>query len=386
MKNISKIISAFILLFGIASCTENDKDPIVSPNGFTLQEPASGSSYVLLPQNSADDLLTLKWDPSNNGVASVSTYTIEIAKSGTNFANPLTAVRTTDIAPTGTYTWTVGYLNSLLTDLGFSPCETLDIDIRVKSTLGIVDNNSLIQYSNIRTIHVTPYLTDLPLMAFSSDGVITAATPKLASSGVLKTDYEGYMWLTPGFYKFYKPDNTCNLFDSTVVYGDDGSGSYNALVLNGAGYEVTTAGFYLVRADTSTNAYSVRPTTWGIFGTAKSTGFLANTPLTYDPVSKLWKTAAPVSLTPGYGFKFRSNGSGSNIFVLGKFIPNQEEPVSYAGPILSYVPNTTTAPLLSQNELPVPGLRPNPRVNSNFEITLDLNSPRNYSYTITQIP
>ena len=326
MKNIFKIIGSLSLLLAIASCTINDKEPIATANGFVMNQPDTGTTYTLTPENRENDLLTLTWEPSNNAIASVPKYTIQIAKSGTNFANPIEAVSSTDLSPTGSYTWKVGYLNTLLGQIGFAPCETLNVDVRIKSTLGIVENNSLVQYSNVVSFSLTPYLNDLPTMAFSADGVITNDTPKLASSGILKKDFEGYMYLAPGSYKFYKP-NSCGIFTDAIVYGDDGLGSFNTLVVDGAAYVVATAGFYLVKADLTTNIYSVRLTTWNLFGTAKNFP-LANAPMTYDQTTKLWK--ATVSLTPGYGFKFRSNGSGTNLFVLGNYLASTVEQSEYA--------------------------------------------------------
>ncbi|HPJ10363.1 MAG TPA: SusE domain-containing protein, partial [Flavobacterium sp.] len=203
MKNIFKTVIALFLISGVISCSDQDKDPVAQANGFTLNTPEQGTQFVLTPTDAANELLTLTWGESNNGVASVSDYTIEIAKSGTNFANPVNAVLDADVITNRTYSWTVGYLNELINQVGFTPCQSVDIDVRVKSTLGLVPAKAFVQYSNVVTLNVTPYLTDLPLMAFSSSNVITASTGKMAASGILNTDYEGYMYLEPGTYKFY---------------------------------------------------------------------------------------------------------------------------------------------------------------------------------------
>lgn len=366
MKNTFKIIISFLVLIAFGACTTNDKDPIVSANGFNLSAPVSGDTYVLTPENAGNDLLTLTWGKSDNGVRAVPVYTIEIAKSGTNFANPLIAVNTTDVSPNGTYTWKTGYLNGLLNQIGFTRCQSLNIDVRIKSTLGIVENNALVQYSNVETLNVTPYLIELPLLAFSNNSSITDATPKIAASAILNTDYEGYMWLEAGSYKFYKP-NYCGLFDSPTVYGDDDSGSFNTLILNGSGYDVITAGYYLVKADTATGTYSVRPTTWNLFGAAKPNFPGANSVLTYDQTAKVWKTT--INLKSGYEIKFRSNG---NAFILGKYTASNDGTSNFGGPVLSY----------NGGDLTVPGPR-TPVTIASYNVVLDLSSPRNYKYTIT---
>lgn len=383
MKNIFKTVIALFLISGVISCSDQDKDPVAQANGFTLNTPEQGTQFVLTPTDAANELLTLTWGESNNGVASVSDYTIEIAKSGTNFANPVNAVLDADVITNRTYSWTVGYLNELINQVGFTPCQSVDIDVRVKSTLGLVPAKAFVQYSNVVTLNVTPYLTDLPLMAFSSSNVITASTGKMAASGILNTDYEGYMYLEPGTYKFYKA-SSCNLFDSPTVYGDDGSGAFSNLVVNGAGYVVATAGLYLVRAnlpDASGDlTYSVRPVTWNVFGTGKSVLQLANVPMTYDPADGLLKLT--ITLKNGYGFKFRATG---NQILLGKYQAASPGTSDFGGPLLSYVPNTTTLASLPTNELAVPGLR-NPPTTASYDIVLDLRKPRDYSYTITATP
>ncbi|MBC7606480.1 MAG: SusE domain-containing protein [Burkholderiales bacterium] len=369
MKNTFKIIISLSLLMAFGACTTNDKDPVVSANGFNLAQPVTGTTYVLTPQNAASDLLTLTWDKSDNGVTAVPVYTIEIAESGTNFADPLIAVKTSDLAPADNYTWKVGYLNELLNRIGFAPCESLNIDVRVKSTLGTVENNAFIQYSNVVSLSVTPYSLDLPLLAFSADSTITTATPKLAASGILNTDYEGYMWLNAGSYKFYKP-NSCGQFSAATIYGDDDSGSFNTLILNGSGYDVITAGYYLVKADTATGMYSVRPTTWNLFGTAKPNFPGANTLLVYDQSEKVWRIT--LNLKSGYEIKFRTNGTSSAAFVLGKYSGASDGTLNFGGPLLTY----------NGGDLTVPGTR-TPITIVSYNVVLDLSSPRNYKYSIT---
>jgi hypothetical protein len=383
MKNFLKTIFFAFLVIAIGSC-EEDIDPKVSANGFALRAPSAVSPLVLSPQNDNNEVVALEWDKSNNGVgASVSTYKIEVAESGTDFANAVTANAGNDVTTADrTYVLKVGELNTLVNQLpGYQCGVPMDVDIRVKSTLGGTFYNSFVQYStNVITVNVTPYSSALPTLAFSSTGVIDDSTPRLAASGVLNTDYEGYMWLTPGLYKFYMP-NACGGFDAPTVYGDDGSGAFSTLAINGSGYQVITAGFFLVRANTATSgvgalSYSVRPTTWNLFGAAKPTFPQANSAMTYDQTTKLWKIT--ITLSQGYEFKFRSNGTGSAALILGKYNAASIGTSAYGGPILTYAPSA------SGSDLNVPGSKTNPRTNVSYDVTLDLNSPRNYNYTITE--
>jgi hypothetical protein len=379
MKNFLKTIIFAFLIIAIGSC-EEDIDPKVSANGFALRAPDAPGSIVLQPTNDADVVATLNWDKSDNGgMTSVSTYKVEVAVSGTNFANAVTANLGNDVTTADrTYVLTAGELNTLVNQLpGYACGVPMDIDIKVKSTLGAGFYNAFTQYStNAITINVTPYSSALPTIAFSSDGIATDAN-KMASSGVLRLDYEGYMYLTPGLYKFYKPD-ACGNYTTPTIYGDDNGGSFNTLVANGSGYQVITAGFYLVKADLGTSAYSVRPIIWNLYGSGKQTFPAANSVMAYDQTANLWKIT--LNLANGYGFKFRSNGTGANVLTLVKYIPASVNTSNYGGTELSYV---LPGGLITDNELVVPGVKTNPKTYVSYDIVLDLSSPRNYKYTIT---
>jgi hypothetical protein len=381
MKNFLKTIVFAFLLMAVVSCEEG-LDPKVSANGFALRAPDAPGSLVLLPQNNADVVATLDWDKSSNlATSTVSTYTVEVAPSGTGFANPIVANAGNDVTSADrTYALNVKELNAIVNQFPNYQCGVaMTIDVRVKSTLGKGFYNAFSQYStNTITFDVTPYSSALPTMAFSTTSAITTDTPKMAASSVLNTDYEGYMYLTPGLYKFYKPD-ACGDYSSATVYGDDGGG---ALGVNGSDYQVNTAGYFLVKANTATTGtgaltYSVRPIIWNLFGAAKLTFPQANTVMTYDNATHLWKLNN-ITLSQGYEFKFRSNGTGSSALILGKYNAASVETSTYGGPVLTYVPSATGS------DLNVPGTKTSPRTNTAYDITLDLSSPRNYNYTIVE--
>jgi len=378
MKHIFKSIIFACCLIVLGSC-EDDPDPIVSVNGFALTaENAPTSNLVLTPQNDANVVTTLKWDRSNNGGGNtVSQYNVEIAPSGTNFANAIIA-NSGNITPGLIYALSVKELNGILNQMpGYECGKAMAVDIRIKSTLGKGYYNEFVQYSsNIVTLNLTPYSNALPTMILATSAPAADAAGNLAASSVLTTDYEGYIYLQPGTYKFYKP-SSCGDYGSPEVYGTNGT----ALALNGSDIQITTAGHYLVKADTQMLTFSVRATTWNIYGTAKVSFPGANTAMEYEQSTGLWKVTA--NLGEGYGFKFRSNGTSPNILVLGAF-NNTVAGSLFAGSSLTYVPVPVveTAPNFVQ-EVKTSENRPAPRVNRSFTITLDLNSPRDYKYTVT---
>jgi len=378
MRNIYKSIFFALCIVALGSC-EDDKDPVVSANGFELRSVDSASPLVLTPQNDANSVVTLQWDKSDNvGAASVSSYTVEIAQSGNNFANPLALNAGNPVTTDRSYVLKVAELNKLVNQFPDYVCgQQIAVDIRVKSVLGSGFYNSFTQYSsNTVTLNVTPYSVKLPTLIFASSAPNATSAGNLAASSVINTDYEGYIYLQPGTYKFYKP-NSCGDYGSPEVYGTNGT----ALALNGSDIQITTAGHYLVKADTQALSFSVRATTWNIYGTAKSSFPGANTVMEYEQSTGLWKVTA--NLGEGYGFKFRSNGTSPNILVLGAF-NNTVAGSLFAGSSLTYVPVPVveTAPNFVQ-EVKTSENRPAPRVNRSFTITLDLNSPRDYKYTVT---
>jgi hypothetical protein len=371
MKNIIKTTILAFLLISLGSCS-NEKDPVAIPKGFKLNTPITGAAYVLTPENASNVVITLNWDKSDDGALSVPGYEIEIAKGGTNFATIIKAVKSTDLPPTATYALTHEYLNSLLNKPDFAPCVQTNLDIRIKSTVGFAANK-LVQYSNVVTVKVTPYLKELSTLAVTLDGQNPVSAPKIAASGLLQvnTDYEGYMWLEPGNYKFFT--SQCGEYSATnPYYGVNGSG---LLVLNGTAYTVATAGYYYVKANTATAtmSYSVTPiTAWGIIGNAKTSGTTNSLPaMTYDSDNKIWQTApgTTIRLKGGFLFKFRANNTDA--INLGEGNAGEGNP-NFAGTIMKYNGPSFTVPV-------IPGVT----INS-YKVILDLSHPRAYTYTLVK--
>lgn len=309
MKKILKITSLALLLITSISC-ENDDQAIATAKGAPqLLTPVTGSSYVLSPENAANELTTLVWNHSDYDVQTAANYEVEVALSGTDFATILSGGTTTSKF----MVWTVEGLNSIALGLGITPFEATDIDVRIKSSLGI--NSELVSYSNVVKINVTPYTTDSPKLYvtgnfLSNSGYGDNWTPAngvpIASSGFGQTDFEGYVYINEPSYAFlFLPTNTS--FDNK--YGDDGTFS-NTLAANGADITGTGAGYYLVKANTTTNTYSLQPTSWAITGSATPLGWPDNgvqdQNMTYNATTKKWEIIIALS-AGGNQFKFRAN-------------------------------------------------------------------------------
>lgn len=358
MKNIFKTTIFAFLLIALASCT-NDNDPIAQANGdFKLLAPSNGTSYTLLPANASSVITTLVWDYADNGVQSASSYSIELAKTGTSFAKIINGGTTSDRY----FAFTVEQLNGLLSPSDFTPYQSASVDVRIKSSLGTTAN-AVVQYSNVITLKLTPYSTALPKIAVPGNHqgwkpTDAATLPLLASSGFGKTDYEGYASLN-GEYKFLspKPDGT---FDwGTTDWGDDNSFSGKLLEANEKNCNATTAGYYRIEADTQKLTYKATLiSTWGIIGDGTAGSWDNSTPMTYNATTKVWTVTANLTAKT---FKFRANNAWD--IDLGGYQADKPG----VGEILSY----------GGKNIAIPS-------DGSYTITLDLSSPRNYKYTLTK--
>ncbi|NJM80482.1 MAG: hypothetical protein HC854_14265 [Flavobacterium sp.] len=156
MKNILKISTLVLLLVTSFSCENDEQITVQAEGGPQLISPLNGSSYVLDPLNASNEATTLVWNHADYSVQTEVNYEVQVALSGTDFANFEVGGTTTNRF----VTWTVEALNGVMLNLEAMPFEETDIDVRIKASLG--SNADLVAYSNVITLKVTPYTTDLP--------------------------------------------------------------------------------------------------------------------------------------------------------------------------------------------------------------------------------
>jgi hypothetical protein len=178
------------------------------------------------------------------------------------------------------------------------------LEIRLKT---MVSENILPVYSNVIAMKVTPYLVssvpDYPslFVVGSHQGWSPATAPAIRSA---KNDgaYEGFVNFPEAKTEFKL--TTARDWDHPA-YGDGGPG---LLSTTGGNVVQEGAGYYMIKFNDKTLAWSAVKTTWAMIGNATPGGWDADTPLTYDAQAQVWK--ATVTLTGGDGkeFKFRANG------------------------------------------------------------------------------
>jgi hypothetical protein len=387
MKNILKTTLFALLLLGVMSCEES-KDPVVSANGFELRQDASVVSPSVLSSAIATDVFgKFEWDRTNNGPATVSSYTLQIFDhSDSTLSNPVEYTGSgLEITPTSRKaTLTVSEFNNLINALATYKCTEMDVDIRIKSVLGS-SPNAFIQYSNPINVKVTGYSLKLPIMAFVKDGNTPATEPRIAASSPSSNiDYEGYMYLEAGSYKFYQPD-ACYDFTGATVYG----GAAGTLNTGGSttSISIAAAGHYLVKVNLASNTYTLAKfTTFGIFGPATRTGlgFGNQVPFEYDATAKIW--SLQVGLVKGRKFKFKSNAWTGALVVPA--LPNPPYAPGTATTAVSILGKTSATTLqensvAGQGDITVGGTDDGSR--DTYKIELDLSSPRKYTYKMTKI-
>ena len=360
MKNIKKYLIALVGILAIASCTTEDVQdrPIIQGvDSPVLTAPLDATAYTLLPENMQQQIERFVWTKANyNGDVSIN-YTLEIDNTNGDFSNPQTLGGTIGDLQLSV---TVETLNNACLALGAAPYVPASFDVRIVSSASGFD----MMASNKLTITVNPYTTETPKLwlpgSYQADSGYgdnwtqsTAAT--LASEGYGNANFEGYVYFASaqaapdnGFKFSSQPDwNGTN-------YGDDGSFSG---ILSTSGDNIgISAGFYKVDVNTTTLAYNLTATEWGIAGNATTNGWDGMTPMTYNPTTKKWSiiTTLTTQAAPDNGLKFKANGSwdinlGDN---------GADGSAEYGGTNIG-----TTA--------------------GTYLIELDLSNPRAYTYTLT---
>lgn len=376
MKKIFKF-SILCLLFIVASCTNETKDPITVANGFSLSNDASIiSPSILSTSNESDTFGKYDWTLSDNGSTTIAKYNLVIFDHD-NDPDLLYPVEYKGSGLTVTLnsrkaTLTNKEINILMNDLKNFKCSEMSIDIRIKSSVGANPIIAFVQYSNPINVKVTGYKTTPLTLAFGKDGNSVNTEPKvLSTSYTSNTDFEGYVYLQPGSYKFYQPD-ACGSFTGATTLG----GAGGVLSATGAAINIATAGYYLIKANLTANTYAIKEyKAFGIFGTAVRTlGSALGTPMISNNDNK-WSIT--IDLFKGRKFKFKAGALNSAI-----------PPAIPTTNVVSALGKSSTGQLSDANpdytdsvgQIIVPGVDDGTKVSCT--IKADLSNPRNYTYKL----
>ncbi len=354
MKNITK---SLIAIFGIVafSCSTDDVEdrPVIQGiDAPVLEAPAEATTYTLLPENMSMQAERFVWSTANYGGSVPVSYEVQMDVEGGDFSAPQVLGGANSANQVSV---SVETMNNAALALGATPYETSTFLVRVKSSASGAEE----MFSNVVPINITPYTTESPKLyvvgnfqgasGYGSDWTPADGAP-IQASGFGMTDFEGYVWMdvaTPEFKLL--PTNTG--WDGD--YGDDGSFSGILAQEGESNIMLSAPGYYRITANTNTLVYDAQPTAWGIIGSATPTGWDSDTDMTYDETTKQWTIT--MNLTGGQEIKFRANDNWD---------------LNYGDDGADGVLNQGGANIA----VPVTG---------SYTITLDLSSPRNYTYSLT---
>ena len=170
----------------------------------------TNSSYTLTYAEANSNFEQIKWQETDYGFATSITYIVQIAVAGDNFENPVELATTTDLFAD----INIEDLNNiLLEDLGLTPEEAADLQIRVVSTISgeIEDINSV-----PINVTITPYDPDIPPIYLngSRQGWDFASAVVLESVSPLV--YSGFVdFRTDDVFRFFE----INAWDSLAEWG-----------------------------------------------------------------------------------------------------------------------------------------------------------------------
>lgn len=341
-----------------ASCTKSDEVKAYLAPGSNMQLNTTISTITLQQANASSNAGSFTWSAADFGYKAAVTYTLQLCKAGTNFANSSTTE--INIGPALSKTFTIQEFNAKMLDIMPFGVAT-GVNARVKADVG---SGVAPIYSNIvTTLTVTAYRDIINYgfpqalwIAGNYQGWDPGSAPKIvdkSASGTTGSNYEGYINITdasPHEFKMVKGNNW--------GAGDFGAGTGAGTLQSPSGTNLSIpgqpAGLYLIRANTQNLTWSAtRITTWGIIGSATVNGWGSSTPMTFNVGSGTWTITT--NLTGGQEMKFRANDDWAINF--GDDAPRDNKP-DYGGA-----------------NIPI-------AADGNYTITLDLGVAGNYSYTI----
>jgi hypothetical protein len=346
-KILNKIFLAGVFCSLLAGCKRDIENTVMQKPGQLPTVTLTPSTVVLTAASAADTVETISWTPSQYGFSAAVTYTVQIAKAGTNFVNP----KEINMGSNTRLKYSGADLNQLALLRGLTPGSAGQLDIRVKSSL----SDSVSGYSNKVTLTVTPYLVviNYPSLWVPGDyqGWDPASAPKISSklgNGV----YEGYVNITASTLQFkYTSDpdwnHTTYGWASSTTSGNNVTGTFNT---TGGNLFVPTAGYYLLTGNTVANTWSAtKINSWSLIGDFNSWGGDAD--MVYNATTKVW--TATVTIPANGVFKFRANHD----WPINFGDDNADLNLDYNGANIAITAGTHV-------------------------VTLDLHVPGNYTYTI----
>lgn len=354
MKNLKIFISILAGLL-VAACADDAKLTITSsPVAPVLNAPSQkttayrkDSAAYVLSLDSTGIAETFICSAANYGVKTLTTYSLQIDKSGNNFANPLIITSAT----TDTLNVSIAQLYNLLTNptpSGFGATVGIktSYDVRIMTTIG-----ASLQpiYSNVKILIINPLPSLKPFNSvnpnlwyiiglgdgawnYSASGIGVSMFPLSGVAGNAYTSagdgtftYTGYFQTAKGFK--IVSGKASDMGTWNVQWGNSDADGINNLVFKNSSsknLKVPADGYYTITLNSITNTLSIVATT----APTKSydsmslpgdfNGWASNPMKAFGTTNNhQWYTTATIAATGG--FKFNSGGTwwGGNDFPHG---------------------------------------------------------------------
>ena len=186
-------VALALLTVGLASCKKDEVRVSATPGAAPTLATSTTAPVVLLSGNATQTATVYTWTPvtltlsdGSKAVAPVA-YTLEFAKTGTNFATFGTLDIPSDITRDSVK---VADLNTALIKAGLTPTVATAIDVRLRSRYS---GNQADMVSNVVKLTATPYSRDLFFYG-TSIGALGSSSPYIREQEGKPAQYEGYIY------------------------------------------------------------------------------------------------------------------------------------------------------------------------------------------------
>ena len=264
MKNTFKILIAALAFVGMSSCTDENNLQISEPKTqtFQIKTPLNGDSIILSEATPSNPGISLTWNPMDYTTPSVISYTVQIAKDGTEFADPIDLGTTTDLF--ATFQTADFNLKSLMA--GAVPFVQTAINVRIKSSSGtegaqavystpivylVTAFGCLNQYAVGQGLPQSGWNWNNPRTLLCDNGVLTMTADFLnGPSDAFRFFTTAGAWNTGRNYPYYT--NLGYKIVSTLINNGDGDSNFR---------NVGPAGKYKLTIDSNNKTINVAPRT-----------------------------------------------------------------------------------------------------------------------------
>lgn len=285
------------IIFIVSGC-EDERTPIMQLKKAAEFNALSQNEFTFTAANAAEQFPVISWNPVDYGVSAAVNYTITLTNKTVDKSIVIGETTGTEL------TFTNAEMNSLLANVGGYPGQTYDIEISMKSGAYDYSNDAASNSLSFKTTPYDPNATDINWpFAYVAVGDYSKSSPNSWEWDYTKSFligdpdgdgiYRGYVFFDERYSKFkiLNGQNTGIELDPGMVTS------------------MVDDGFFEIIFDSNTsNTQKVSAqgpfATWGIVGNATSGGWGTDTPMEYDPETRLWKLITP--LVEGE-FKFRGN-------------------------------------------------------------------------------